>query len=170
MIEKFERLEDFEFLLMDEVGIVQQVRSRKEEPPELVISMEDGSTARCSTTRLCCWKIDAGTGERSLSPAPMDRRHPPVGTPVTFAVSGTKVVKVLLWQPRLFEHAWPEVRVVEPVPRSTMENVLWQGRQDSRIAKELPGAWWKRGTGRRREVCVAGRWYPYNQIFGRIGG
>lgn len=172
MIDKFTRLDEYEFLLMDEVGEVVEVEEGGG-APKLVIRMEDGTTVKCPSSVVCYWKVDVFSGRRTLGPVQSevdrdasepsvtDRRRPIAGTPITFAMSGKRVTKVLPWNPNLFDAAWPEVRVVEPVKHSAAAKTLWQGRDPRKMPKGLLWSQEASGKRRRREVCVSGQWSPY---------
>lgn len=161
MQDLFTDLEEFAYLLMDEIGVVEGVEWNGE-THQVVIALEDGCKTRCNVNRIVRWHIDACTGKRELSRAIATKRCPTQGTPVTFAWNSPQTApsKVLVWEPRMFRHAWPEVRLVQRGVTG-LDKVLWQGRDMRLLRKEHPP---QRGSRNWLEAQVAGNWYPYKQV------
>lgn len=165
MLDKFDRLDEFEHLLMDDVGEVVAVEHRKDETPVLVIRLEDGSTARAPASTVVNWKVDVVTGRRELAQAQGDRRLPPVGSPVTFGWNSSQTApnKVLVWRTRLFDFSWPKIKLLQQRRRGQgVDVLLWEGRDPRKMRQECDASEIRRGT---LEVNWAGRWLPYKQVF-----
>lgn len=165
MLPQFERVYEFEHLLMDEVGAVVKIIPRQDASPVLLIQLEDGSQVQASSSKVVNWRIDVSTGLRELTQAKADRRIPLLGSPVTFTWNKSKTApeRVLVWKPRLFDCSWPVIRLAKRRTRGQGVDVyLWEGRDDSRMRKEVPYEERVRGT---MEVNWCGKWLPYKQVF-----
>lgn len=154
MIEKFEGLEEFEHLLLDEVGVVKYIRhtSRPGADEDLAIVLEDGREVRCTTKQIYCWNTDH-RGRMKPSHAPRFRQFLKPGTPVTFRwnCDKTQPLAVMEWDTGLFGYVWKRYRFLD-----RNRTVLWEGRNLAQLRKEHP----RRGGDRHREFQVldGGAW------------